>query len=63
MGKNLGALNKELSLNWLTKISSIPALSKEGTASLIREYINGDDFEALPGDVQMANARDIEGGI
>ncbi|EMP42322.1 hypothetical protein UY3_00484 [Chelonia mydas] len=59
MGKNLGALNKESALDWLTKISSMPALSKEDIVSLIRECINGDDFEALPGDMQMANARVI----
>lgn len=37
----------------------MPAISKEDTEALLRECMNIEEYNALPGEVQLANTRDI----
>ncbi|CAM2105129.1 unnamed protein product [Caretta caretta] len=59
MGKNMGPLNKENALDWLAKISSTASISKEITVTLIRDCMNGEEFGALPSEVQLASVDEL----
>ncbi|KAH1168648.1 hypothetical protein KIL84_013238 [Mauremys mutica] len=59
MGKTLRCLNHESALDWLSKIGSLPGVSKEDAQVLLRECMSGEDYSALPGNIQMTNTEDI----
>ncbi|CAM2095183.1 unnamed protein product [Caretta caretta] len=56
--KTLGPLNKETALDWLSKLSRMTAISREDTTAVLRECMTREEYNALPGEVQLANTKD-----
>ncbi|TFK07477.1 cathepsin K-like [Platysternon megacephalum] len=55
MGKALGPLTRDTALDWLAMLCSIPGILKEDATFLIRECMTGEDFGALPSQLQVGD--------